>query len=193
MISTSTSLMSDRAAPFRSPDLQYDLPTGSLGLALVMRCARLATCQVVQVDAGRAAVATPPGGLAVDGRVRGVVLPELRLNPPANARLEVDDVDPAKDPRIGSLTETPLGGGPEKLQKPPAPLLAVWNDRLAAGHARKHADDRQAEQCGERVPLTLGAARIVKALKKFHQRSAGVHARVLIRSPSDVIHHIRWI
>ena len=32
-----------------------------------------------------------------------------------------------------------------------------------------------------------------KPLKKFHQRSAGVHARVLIRSPSDVIHHIRWI
>jgi hypothetical protein len=32
----------------------------------------------------------------------------------------------------------------------------------------------------------------VKALKKFHQRGAGVHARVLIRSPSDVIHHIRW-
>src|SRR5208337_2546479 len=146
-----------------------------------------------QVDAGRAAVATPPGGLAVDGQVRGVVLPELRLNPPANTRLEVDDVDPAKDPRIGSLTETPLGGEPEKLQKPPAPLLAVLNDRLIAGHARKHAYDRQAEQCGERVPLTLGAARIVKALKKFHQRGAGVHARVLIRSPSDVIHHIRWI
>ena len=38
-----------------------------------------------QVDAGRATVATPPGGLAVDGQVRGVVLPELRLNPPANA------------------------------------------------------------------------------------------------------------
>src|SRR5271157_3578103 len=65
-----------------------------------------------QVDAARAAVATPPRGLAVDGQVRGVVLPELRRNPPANTRLEVDDVDPAKDPRIGSLTETqPFEGG----------------------------------------------------------------------------------
>src|SRR5271157_3111849 len=47
MISTSTSLMSDREAAFRSPDLQHDLPAGSLGLALVMRCARL----VKRVDA----------------------------------------------------------------------------------------------------------------------------------------------
>src|SRR5208283_3075753 len=47
MISTSTSLMSDREAAFRSPDLQHDLPAGSLGLAPVMRCARL----VKRVDA----------------------------------------------------------------------------------------------------------------------------------------------
>ena len=74
-----------------------------------------------QVDAGRATVATPPGGLAVDGQVRGVVLPELRLNPPANTRLEVDDVDPAKDPRIGIGVARPLARRKSLFSRPPRP------------------------------------------------------------------------
>ena len=62
-----------------------------------------------QVDPGRAAVAAAPGGLAVDGEVRGVVRPEPAADPSADPRLEVGDVDPAEDPRVGGLAEAPLG------------------------------------------------------------------------------------
>src|SRR5512135_772086 len=103
------------------------------------------------------------------------------------------DVDPAEDPRVGGLAEAPPGGEPEVSEELPAPLLAVLDDRLVAGHAREHGDDGQGEQGGERVTLAPGGSWIVKALKEFHQRGAGFHARVLIRSPSGVIHHIRWI
>lgn len=75
---------------------------------------------------------------------------EPLLNPPAYAPLEVDDVDPAKDPRIGSLAKTPLGGEIEESQELPGPFLAVWNDRLVPVHAGEHGDD-QAEKRGEAV------------------------------------------
>ena len=98
----------------------------------------------------------------------------------ADARLEVGDVDPAEDPRVGRLAEAPPGGEPEVLEELPAPLLAVLDDCLVAGHPREHGDDGQAEQGGEGVPLALGATRIMNAFKEFHQRNAGFHARVLI-------------
>jgi hypothetical protein len=78
-----------------------------------------------QVDPGRRAVATAPGGLAVDGDVRGVVLPEVSPEPLAQSSLEVGDVDAAEDPRIGGLTEAPTGGEPEVLEERPTPFLAV--------------------------------------------------------------------
>src|SRR5512142_3560320 len=78
-----------------------------------------------QVDPGRVAVATAAGGPAVDGDVWGVARPQPPLDPSAHARFEVDDVDPAEDPRVGGLAEAPPGGEPEVSEELPAPLLAV--------------------------------------------------------------------
>jgi hypothetical protein len=146
-----------------------------------------------QVDPGRRAVATAPGGLAVDGDVRGVVPPEASPEPLAQSRLEIGDVEAAEDPRIGGLTEAPTGGEPEVLEERPPPFLAVLNDRLIRSHAREHGDDGQAEQGGKRVPLALGPSWIMNFLKQFHQRGVGFHARLLIRRPRDVIDHSGWI
>ncbi len=129
-----------------------------------------------QVNARRVAVSAPPGSLAVDRGVRGVVFAKLGLNPPAHTRLEVNHVDPAKDPRVSRLREAPLGCKPEKLQKLPAPFLAELDDSLIAGHPRKRADNRQAEEHRKRMPLPLGTSRILKSLKEFPQRSLGFHA-----------------
>src|SRR5262249_47361885 len=86
-----------------------------------------------QVNARRVAVTTAPGRLAVEGDVRGVLRAKLPLNPTPDPRLEVGDVDAAKDPRIGGLAQAPPGGEPEVLEELPAPQLAVVNDRLVTG------------------------------------------------------------
>src|SRR5207302_9700343 len=138
-------------------------------------------------------VAAAPRGLAVDGDVRDVARPELPPEPAPDPRLEVGDVDAAEDPRVGGLTEAPPGGEPEVLEEVPAPLLAVLDDRFVTGHARQHGDDRQAEEGGKGVPAALSTARIMKALKEFHQRVLGFHARVLIRRPAGDIDHVGWI
>jgi len=61
------------------------------------------------------------------------------------------------------------------------------DDRFVTGHAGKHGDNGQAEQSRERVAFALGPARILKALKKFHQGDVGFHTRTLIRSASRSI------
>src|SRR5512135_1693463 len=105
--------------------------------------------------------------------------------------------DLAQDPETGcfqgilargsGIFEAEIGGGFKKNR------AERDSRRPLAGHAREHGDDGQGEQGGERVTLAPGGSWIVKALKEFHQRGVGFHARVLIRSPSGVIHHIRWI
>ena len=101
---------------------------------------------------------------------------KLVLTNTADARLEVRDIDPPEDPRVGGLAEAAPPGEPEEPQEVPAPLPAVIDEGLVAGHAREHGDDRQAEQGGQRVPLAPGPARIVNAPEQFHQRGAGIHA-----------------
>ena len=133
------------------------------------------------------AVAAAPGGLAVEAEVGGVARPEPPADPPADPLLEVGGVDPAEDPRVGGLAEAPLGGEAEELEELPAPLLAVLDDGLVAGHAGEHGDDGQAEQGRQGVALAPGGSRIVKALKQFHQGGVGFHARTLMRRPSGSI------
>ena len=73
---------------------------------------------------------------------------------------------------------------------------AVGGERPAGGSAKAAAMSRQrgeAEQGGGRMTLALCPARIVKALKKFHQGGLRIHARVLIKRLSDVIDHAGWI
>ena len=50
------------------------------------------------VDPGGRAVATAPGGLAIEGHMRGVIRPET-THPPAQPRLEVGEVDRARAAR----------------------------------------------------------------------------------------------
>jgi hypothetical protein len=142
-----------------------------------------------QVDPGRLAVAAAPGGFAVDGELGGVARPEPPLDPLADARLEVRDIDATEDPRLGGLAEAALPGEAQQWAELPAPLLAVLDDGLGAGHAREQGDDGQGEKGGERMPLALGAARIMNAFKEFHQRGVGFHARVRNRGLTRIIDH----
>jgi hypothetical protein len=129
-----------------------------------------------QVNRGSFTVATATGGRAVDREVGGVIRPQPSTDPPTNARLEVRDVDPSKDPRRGGLAEAAPPREAEELQELSSPLLAVIHDGLVAGHAREHGDDSQREQRWEGMPLALRWARIVNTFKEFHQRDVGFHA-----------------
>jgi hypothetical protein len=129
-----------------------------------------------QVDGGRATIATAPGGLAVERQVRGVAWAEPPSDPLTHPRLEVGDVDPAKDPRVGGLAEAAPPGEPQELEEGPIPLLAVLDDGLVTGHARERGDDGQREEGGEGVPLAPGTARIMDTFKEFHQGGIGFHA-----------------
>ena len=115
------------------------------------------------------AVATAAGGLAVDRDLGDVIEVEGPLDPAGYPCLEIGDVDPAEDPRVGGLAEAPFGRESEMLEEVPAPLFAVLGDRLVTGHARQHGDYCQTEKGGEGVPAALSTARIMKALKEFHQ------------------------
>ena len=139
-----------------------------------------------QVDPGRVAIAAAPGGLAVDGDVGSVARPESPLDPLPDPRLEVGDVNPAEDARVGRLAEASAGGEPEESGTP-SPAPCRLDDGFVTGHAGKHGDNGQAEQSRERVAFALGPARILKALKKFHQGNVGFHTRTLIRSASRSI------
>jgi hypothetical protein len=146
-----------------------------------------------QVNRGRLAVATPSGGLAVEGDLRGVIRPEPSPDPPPDAGLEVGDVDPAKDPRVGGLAEAASPGEPEQAEELPTPLLAVVGDRLVAGHAREQGDDGQREQGRQGMPLALRRTRIVNTFQEFHQRGVGFHASVLMRGAAEGIDWTTWI
>ena len=78
------------------------------------------------------------------------------------------------------------------LEEVAAPLFSVRDDRLLLGHAHGHGRRRQAEPGRRRMTLALGPARIVEALKQFHQGDLGIHARVLILRPSGVNDHVGW-
>jgi hypothetical protein len=73
------------------------------------------------------------------------------------------------------------------------PALAILDDCLVAGHARKHGDDGQTEEGGERAMPALSPTRILKPLREFRQLELGIHAEVLIRRHSEIIHHAGWI
>jgi hypothetical protein len=129
-----------------------------------------------QVNPGRLAVTTAACGLAVEGEVRGVIRTEPPLNPLTDTRLEVRDVDAPKDPRVGGLAEAASSGESQESEELAAPLLAVIDDSLVAGHAREQGDDSQREQRGKGMALAPGTTWIMNAFKEFHQRRIGFHA-----------------
>jgi hypothetical protein len=129
-----------------------------------------------QMDPRRVTVATAPGRLAVDGDVRDVARPEPSLEPPADTRFEVGDVDPAEDSRVGGLAETAPPGEPQELKERPAALLTVLDEGFVAGLAGEHGDDGQRQKSGQGMAFAPSATRIAKSCKEFHQGGVGVHA-----------------
>jgi hypothetical protein len=129
-----------------------------------------------QVNPRRLAVTTAAGGLAVEGEVRGVLRIEPPWNPLSETRLEVRDVDAPEDPRVGSLAEAASPGKSQETEELPAPLLAVIDEGLGAGHAREQGDDSPREQRGKGMALAPGTTRIIDAFKEFHQGRMSVHA-----------------
>ena len=130
------------------------------------------------MDCGGRAVAAAAKGLAVDRQVGRVARLEPAADPAGDGRLEGGDIDAAEDPGVSGLAQPAATGEAEELEELPAAFLAVIDDRLVRGHARKHGDDGQGEQGrqGGRLPRR----RIRKALKQFHQGDVGFHAQTLI-------------
>ncbi len=83
-----------------------------------------------QVGCGRILIPTSPGGLTIDGKMKSRTGREASLDPLADARLKVGDVDPSKNPRVGGLAEAATPGEPKEIEEFPASLLAVLSDRL---------------------------------------------------------------
>jgi hypothetical protein len=129
-----------------------------------------------KVDCRCIAVATPTGRFTIDSEMTSVTRCKPSLNPTANARLELRDVDPSENPRVGGFAQPTPSGESEEIQKLSTSFPAVLHDCFISGHTRKHGHDGQPKQGWKRVPLSLGATRIVNPLKKFHQRSLGIHA-----------------
>ncbi len=137
-----------------------------------------------QVNPGRLTVTTAPRGLAVEGQMLRRLRSQPGLNPAADAGLEVGDIDPAEDAGIGGLAEAPPPGESQQAQEVSAPLLAVIDDGLVAGHAREHGDDGQGQERREGMSLAPRPSRIVNSLKEFHQGERGIHSRVLMKVAS---------
>jgi len=133
-----------------------------------------------EMDCGGLAVAAAAKGLAVDRQVGRVARLEPAADPAGDGRLEGGDIDAAEDAGVSGLAQPAATGEAEELEELPAAFLAVIDDRLVCGHARKHGDDGQGEQGRQGVSLTPGGARIRKALKQFHQGDVGFHAQTLI-------------
>jgi hypothetical protein len=129
-----------------------------------------------QMDPRRVIVATAPGRLAVDGAVRGVARPVPSLEPLADTRFEVRDVDPAEDSRVGGLVEAAPPGEPQELKERPAALLNRTGEGFVAGPAGEHGDDGQRQKSGQGMAFAPGATRIAKSCKEFHQGGVGANA-----------------
>jgi hypothetical protein len=123
-----------------------------------------------KVDCRCVAIAAPTGCFAIDRDMSSVTCSKASLNPTTNARLELRYVDPSENPRVGSFAQTTPTGESEEIEEVPTSLFAILNDRLIAGHARKHSNHSQRKKGRERVTLAFGAARIVNAFKEFQQR-----------------------
>src|SRR5271157_6530291 len=110
------------------------------------------------MDCGSLAVAAAAKGLAVDRQVGRVARLEPAADPAGDGSLEGGDIDAAEDPGVSGLAQPAATGEAEELEELPAAFLAVIDDRLVCGHARKHGDDGQGEQGRQGVSLTPGGA-----------------------------------
>ena len=108
--------------------------------------------------------------------MRGVLRTQPPWNPLSDTRLEVRDVEAPRDPRGGGFAEAAPPGESQESEELPAPLLAVIDNGLEAGHAREQGDDSPREQCGKGMTLAPGTTRIRNGFKEFHQRRDGFHA-----------------
>jgi hypothetical protein len=140
-----------------------------------------------KVDGWRFAIATSTGRFTIDRDMVSLTCSNAPLNPTTNVGLEFRYIDPSEDPRIRGFAQTAPSSESEEVEELPTSLLAVLDDRLVAGHARKHGNNSQRKKGGERVSLPLGAAWIVNAFKEFQQRLLGIHASVLMRCSFSVI------
>jgi hypothetical protein len=133
------------------------------GMSIGGVCSHKVNCRSV-------AVATPTGRFPIDREMNSVTCSEASLNPTTHAGLELRYIDPSENPRVGGFAQTAPSGESEEIQELATPLFTVLDDRLVAGHARKHAHDSQRKKCGKRMSLPLGAAWILNAFKEFQQR-----------------------
>ena len=98
-----------------------------------------------KMDCRRVAVAAATGCFTIDRDMSSVTCSKAFLNPTTHAGLELRNVDPSKDPRVGSFAQTAPSGEPEKVEEVPTSLFAVLDDCLVAGHARKHGNNSERE------------------------------------------------
>jgi hypothetical protein len=129
-----------------------------------------------EVDGGSLTIATAAEALTIEAQVGRLVRLEPGTNPAGDGRLERGNIKAAEDAGVGGLAEAAAASEAEEPEELPAALLTVIDDGFVRGHTSQHGDDSQSEQGWQGMSSPFGGARIVKALKQFHQGGVGFHA-----------------